>query len=359
MFGLSKVNNSVDGLSNTIETPHAHIKCFNDAFAAYAADADNNGIYCVKPFHHPGVRTVVISGDTGGRAFKVCFIDTMVSNANSGKKWCVWLLVECPFKETYENFRATIPPLIGNDFQCLIDGEKKLHRVWYWEQHNKKKLQQCKLPVKHVWNFAHLYDSPSSFYIPEQTTDCRSGVGVGCFLLHSLITLKVISGTFDWHSLDILCSFLSQSIHIVNFVSLCNDLRITFTVVEVSQFFGQSLYIGRSVNRKVPPLLNWNRQVLRGILTGDMQFVYSLLGHSADFLHAVFRCIYCTYNWSTGDPGEMQHILDFSELACTHKKDKTDALLNYDILHEPLVQIPLWQVVTFFLHGRLMLSVAK
>ena len=38
VFGLSKVNNSVDGLSNTIETPHAHIKCFNDAFAAYAAD---------------------------------------------------------------------------------------------------------------------------------------------------------------------------------------------------------------------------------------------------------------------------------------------------------------------------------
>ena len=47
----------MDGLSNTIETPHAHIKCFNDAFAAYA---DNNGIYCVKPFHHPGpdIRTV-------------------------------------------------------------------------------------------------------------------------------------------------------------------------------------------------------------------------------------------------------------------------------------------------------------
>ena len=47
----------------------------------------------------------------------------------------------------------------------------------------------------------------------------------------------------------------------------------------------------------------------------------------------------------------MRHILDFSELACTHKKDKTDALLNYDNLHEPLVQIPLWQVVPFFLHG--------
>ena len=60
VFGLSKVNNSVDGLSNTIETPHAHIKCFNNAFAAYAADADNNGIYCGKPFYHPGVHTVLI-----------------------------------------------------------------------------------------------------------------------------------------------------------------------------------------------------------------------------------------------------------------------------------------------------------
>ena len=210
-------------------------------------------MYCVKPFHHPGVRTVIISGDTGGRAFKVGFIDTMVSNANSGKKWRVWLLVECPFKETYENFRATIPPLIGKDLQCLIDGEKKLHRVWYWEQHNKKKcssvVSSCgKLPVKHVWNFAHLYDSPSSFYIPEQTTDCRSGVGIGgflvsllgvkresgeqdCFVLHSLITLKVIRGTFDWHSLDILCSFLSQSIHIVNFVSLCKDLCMACSIM--------------------------------------------------------------------------------------------------------------------------------
>ena len=60
MFGLSKVNNSVDGLSDTIETPHAHMKCFNDAFAAHA---DNNGIYCLKPFHHPrpGICTVVTS----------------------------------------------------------------------------------------------------------------------------------------------------------------------------------------------------------------------------------------------------------------------------------------------------------
>ena len=62
MFGLSKVNNSVviDGLSNTIETPHACIKSINYAFA------DNNGIYCVKPFHHPrpGIRTVVTSTST-------------------------------------------------------------------------------------------------------------------------------------------------------------------------------------------------------------------------------------------------------------------------------------------------------
>ena len=86
-------------------------------------------------------------------------------------------------------------------------------------------------------------------------------------------------------------------------------------------------------------------------MTGDMQFIYTLLGHSADFLHDMFRCIFCLHNFSTGEDGPLRSIRDFDSLAESYACNPVDQSLHLNIVKKPLLYVELTKVVPFLMHS--------
>ena len=91
------------------------------------------------------------------------------------------------------------------------------------------------------------------------------------------------------------------------------------------------------------------RQVIDVRLNGDMAYIYVMLGHSAKFAHDAYRCIFCKFNFKTGQEGLLRNIAEFDDLA-KHYKTSLNAERTYNIINPPLVHIPLENVVPFFLH---------
>ena len=129
-------------------------------------------------------------------------------------------------------------------------------------------------------------------------------------------------------------------------MSKIQAITFPFEVLEVSQFKGSSIYIGPDIRFSV---IKWCRQIIKAFLTGDMQFIYTLLGHSADFLHDMFRCIFCLHNFSTGEDGPLRSIRDFDSLAESYACNPVDQSLHLNIVKKPLLYVELTKVVSFFM----------
>ena len=89
------------------------------------------------------------------------------------------------------------------------------------------------------------------------------------FVFFSLITIQMC-GCAATSDFKIVSKYLGSFVNICNW----NAVKIPFEVIEVSQFKGSSIYIGPDIRFSV---IKWCRQIIKALLTGDMQFIYTLL----------------------------------------------------------------------------------
>ena len=132
-----------------------------------------------------------------------------------------------------------------------------------------------------------------------------------------------------------------------------DSFLLNFEVVEEMSFQGHTIELcifkdGRFVERGGLTIQVCGKLVcLR--LTGDMSFIYKLLGHSSGFRHDRYRCIYCKHDFKTGEEGPMRDIMEFNELAEKARQHK-NVKETFNICNEPILKVPLFQVVPFLLH---------
>ena len=136
-------------------------------------------------------------------------------------------------------------------------------------------------------------------------------------------------------------------------MDLCES-KMQFEVIEHSKFQGSKIRLCQlSPPQSLHIICDFQVlvcfQVIEVLLNGDMQFLYTLLGHSAKFAHDTFRCLYCKFNFKNGEEGLLRNIHEFDELSKMYHTN-LDTEASYNIINPPLCRIPLERVVPFFLH---------
>ena len=338
-----------DGSHSQKEVSCVSLDNFDDSLATSVAELDMANKYAACGFriHKKGQLLLVFGGDTGGRF--------MVDK----------------FKESYKNLQLTYTPLFGRTMQALVDGEKSVVRIMELQKEpstNDRKAACCvskmtKSNPTFIPYVIHLGDPIKSnrkninvderkrSHVLQFFTGAQNEEGE--IVICGMVTIRLAG--YLGHTLFRIwrSSAYFKKEYSFQLVDI-NDSWMQFEVLEDVQFHGSIIRLcstgpGEVVHFIPETRILLCRQVIDVRLNGDMAYIYVMLGHSAKFAHDAYRCIFCKFNFKTGQEGLLRNIAEFDDLA-KHYKTSLNAERTYNIINPPLVHIPLEKVVPFFLH---------